>query len=100
LLSIHVLFQFIPLIIDNSGFIPAGNLYATADEMCQFFELMLREGELNGVRIFQPLTIRRAIMESDSMKFDTTMMVPMRYSAGMMLGASPIGMYGPYTSRA
>jgi len=80
--------------------IPAGNLYANADEMCQFFELMLREGVLNGVRIFEPLTIRRAIMESDSMKLDPTMMVPMRYSAGMMLGASPVGMYGPYTSKA
>ena len=27
-------------------------------------------------------------------------MLPLRYSAGMMLGASPFGMYGPDTARA
>ena len=27
-------------------------------------------------------------------------MVPLRYSAGMMLGASPFGLYGPDTARA
>ena len=27
-------------------------------------------------------------------------MLPLRYSAGMMLGASPFGLYGPDTARA
>jgi len=80
--------------------IPAGNLVATSDEMSQFFQLLLNGGELNGVRIFQPLTIRRAVMESDNIKFDGTMVIPMRYSAGMMLGASPFGMWGPFTNTA
>jgi CubicO group peptidase (beta-lactamase class C family) len=84
----------------KQAIIPAGNLYATADEMSQFFQMMLNGGELNGVRIFQPLTIQKAVMESDNMKFDGTMVLPMRYSAGLMLGASPVGMWGPFTSSA
>ena len=80
--------------------VPAGNLVATADEMSQFFQLLLNGGELNGVRIFEPLTIRRAIMEADDPQIDQTMLLPMRYSAGMMLGNAPVGLYGPYTRKA
>jgi len=84
----------------KQAIIPAGNLYATADEMSQFFQLMLNGGELNGVRIFKPLTIQKAVMESAHMKIDGTMVLPMRYSAGLMLGASPIGMWGPFSASA
>jgi CubicO group peptidase (beta-lactamase class C family) len=80
--------------------IPAGNLVATSDEMSQFFQLLLNGGELNGKRIFDPLTIKKAVMESDIIKFDGTMVIPMRYSAGMMLGASPFGMWGPFSNNA
>ncbi|MBF0120141.1 MAG: beta-lactamase family protein [Desulfobacterales bacterium] len=80
--------------------IAAGNLVATADEMSQFFQLLLNGGELNGIRIFNPLTIRRAIMESDNFKFDGTMVIPMRYSAGFMLGASPFGLWGAFSQAA
>jgi len=73
---------------------------ATADEMSQFFQMMLNGGELNGVRIFDPATIRRATAASDRMWFDATMVVPMQYSAGLMLGASPVGLWGPYTESA
>jgi CubicO group peptidase (beta-lactamase class C family) len=80
--------------------IPAANLVATADEMSQFFQMMLNGGELNGVRIFDPLTIKRAVTAANAMKLDGTMVVPMRYSPGMMLGASPVGMWGPYSESA
>jgi len=81
--------------------IPAGNLYATADEISQFFQLLLNGGELNGVRIFDPLTVRRATIEAGKMEFDKTMvLLPMRYSLGMMLGSDPISLFGPYTKEA
>lgn len=80
--------------------IPAANLVATADEMCQFFQLLLDGGELNGKRIFKPETVARAVAPAAKMWFDGTMVVPMRYSAGLMLGASPVGMWGPYTESA
>lgn len=81
--------------------IPAANLVATADEMSAFFQLLLSGGELRGARIFDPLTIRRATLEAGKMRIDSTMvLLPMRYSAGLMLGASPFGMFGPDTREA
>ena len=80
--------------------IPSGNLIATANEMSQFFQMLLNQGELNGVRIFDPLTVRRAVMYTGHLEIDATLILPLRYSAGMMLGASPIGMYGPFTENA
>ena len=79
---------------------PAGNIFATADEACRFFELLLRGGSLDGQRIFDPLTIRRAILEAGKPQFDGTLLAPLRYSHGMMLGGNPVGLYGPMTGSA
>lgn len=79
---------------------PAGNVFATADEACRFFEMLMRGGELDGVRIFDPLTIKRATLEAGKPQFDGTLLAPLRYSHGMMLGANPVGLYGPMTGRA
>jgi len=46
--------------------IPAANLVATADEMSRFFQLILNRGTLDGIRIFKPETIRRAVAPSDN----------------------------------
>jgi CubicO group peptidase (beta-lactamase class C family) len=80
--------------------IPAGNGVATADECSRFFQCLLNGGELDGVRILEPLTVRKAIAEVGRPEFDRSLLVPLRYSAGMMLGASPFGMFGPDTSKA
>jgi CubicO group peptidase (beta-lactamase class C family) len=80
--------------------IPAANLVATADEMALFYQLLLNGGELGGRRIFKIETVRRAVAPVAKMWFDGTMVVPMRYSAGLMLGAAPIGMWGPYSESA
>lgn len=79
---------------------PAGNIYATADEACRFFEMLMRGGTLDGVKVFDPLTIRRATLEAGKPQFDGTLLLPLRYSHGMMLGANPVGLYGPMTGRA
>ncbi len=80
--------------------IPSGNMVSTADEMSRFFQLLLNGGELEGVRIFEPITIRRATMEVGKLAIDRAVMLPMRYSTGLILGISPIGMYGPFTQHA
>lgn len=79
---------------------PAGNIFATANEACRFFELLLRGGTLDGQRLFDPLTIRRATLEAGKPQFDGTLLAPLRYSHGMMLGGNPVGLYGPMTGRA
>lgn len=80
--------------------IPAGNLVGTAEEMSRFFQMMLNGGEWNGQRVCSAETIRRAIQPFGSMQLDRTLMVPMRFSAGFMLGNDPVGIWGQQTGAA
>ena len=80
--------------------IPSGNIIATADECSQFYQCLLNGGELDGKRIFQPVTIERAIQEVGRFDIDRVLMLPLRYSAGMMLGHAGVGLYGPATAQA
>jgi CubicO group peptidase (beta-lactamase class C family) len=80
--------------------IPAGNGVATADDCSRLFQCLLNGGELDGKRILDPLTVRRTIAEVGKPEIDRSLLVPLRYSAGMMLGSSPWGLYGPDTSKA
>lgn len=78
--------------------VPAGNVVANANDLCRFYQLLLNEGELDGVRIFEPRTIHRATSEQSYLEFDLTLGVPTRYSMGFMLGG--FGFYGPDTAHA
>jgi CubicO group peptidase (beta-lactamase class C family) len=83
-----------------AALIPAGNAVATADDCSKFFQCLLNGGSLDGKRVFAPLTVRRAVAEVGKPELDRSLLVPLRYSAGMMLGDSPFGLYGPDTPRA
>lgn len=80
--------------------IPAGNAIGTSDDLCRFMELLRVGGTLESSRVLAPETIARAIAPRTSTLFDRTLKIPMRYSEGLMLGANPVGMYGPLTARA
>ncbi len=80
--------------------IPSVNMVSTADEVSQFFQLLLNNGEINGVRVFEPRTVQQAIQKTGKREIDRTIMLPMRYSTGMVLGGKPIGLYGPFSERA
>lgn len=80
--------------------VPAGNMYATAEEICRMFEMMRDQGRWQRKQVLAPVTIQRAIQEYGSLTLDRTMLIPMRYSAGMMLGGEPFGLYGAHTGRA
>lgn len=79
---------------------PAGNLVGTAEEVSRFYQMMLNGGEWEGKRICSENTIRRAIQEVGTLQFDKTLLIPMRYSAGLMLGGSPVGMWGKNSASA
>ena len=83
-----------------SAVIPAGNVYATAKESCDFFQCLLNSGKHGNKRLFERATVARAISEASARQFDRTLLVPLRTSEGLMLGDSPFGMYGPHTSEA
>lgn len=83
-----------------TGVVPAGNVVSTADELSRFFELLLRGGELDGVRVLDPRTLRRATVERSYREIDLTLGAPMRHSAGFMLGADLLSLFGPDTEEA
>jgi CubicO group peptidase (beta-lactamase class C family) len=82
------------------GVIPSANVVTTANELCRFFELLRAGGELDGVRVFEPRTLNRALTEQSYREIDLTLGFPSRFSYGMMLGAEVLSLYGPDTELA
>lgn len=83
-----------------TSIVPSGNVIATANEGSRFFELLLRGGELDGVRVFGRRTVQRAIAEQTFLEVDSTIGLPVRYGMGFMLGARWLSFYGHDTPRA
>lgn len=80
--------------------VPSGNIIATANELSRFYQLLLNGGALDGVRIFEPRTIRRATQEHSYLEFDLTLVLPLRHAMGFMLGGQYLSLYGPDTENA
>lgn len=80
--------------------VPAGNAIGTAHDVARFFDLLLHGGTLDGVRIFDPRTVRRATAETSWLEIDLTMGVPVRYGMGFILGGEFASIYGPGTPHA
>jgi len=83
-----------------TGIVPSANVVTTANELSRFYQLLLDGGELDGVRIFDPRTIRRATSEQSYLEVDLTLGLPFRYGMGFMLGADWLSPYGPDTRYA
>jgi CubicO group peptidase (beta-lactamase class C family) len=82
------------------GIVPAANTVTTANELSRFYEIMRRGGELDGVHVLRPETIRRAMTEQSHLEFDFSLGFPTRFGYGLMLGARRISLYGPDTQHA
>ncbi|MCA9677126.1 MAG: beta-lactamase family protein [Kofleriaceae bacterium] len=80
--------------------VPAGNVIGTANEASRFMQLLLDGGQLDGVRVLDARTVRRAVAEDSYLEVDLTLGLPIRYSMGFMLGARVGSLYGLGTSRA
>ena len=76
------------------GIVPSANLMATPDDICRFFELLVAGGVYNGTRIFAESTIRGATAPQTPGQIDRTLLLPVSYSMGFMLGTEPVGLYG------
>lgn len=80
--------------------IPSANVITTADELGRFFEIFRCGGELGGVRVMEPATIRRALTEQSRLEIDLSLGFPTRFSYGLMLGAKVLSLYGLDTDLA
>ncbi len=74
--------------------VPSANLYATAEEVSRFYEMLIDSGQYKGKQILQPVTIQKATREASGVRLDKGVFLPLRFSAGFMLGGKPVGMYG------
>ena len=83
-----------------TAIVPAANVVTTANELSRFFELLRRGGELDGKRILEPRTIRRALTEQSHLEVDLSLGFPTRFSLGLMLGAKRLSLYGFDTDEA
>ena len=83
-----------------TGVVPSGNIVTTANELSRFFELLRAGGELDGLRLLEPRTIRRAVSERAFREIDFSLVAPLRHASGFMLGASAFSLFGPDTEEA
>jgi len=79
---------------------PAANGVSTANELSRFYEMLRNEGELDGVRIMDPRTIRRATVEQSHMEVDLSLGLPIGFSMGYMLGGRRVSLFGGDTQGA
>src|SRR5207248_2855236 len=76
-----------------TSIIPAGNIIATASEASRFMQLLVGGGTLDGVTVWEPRTIARAVAETSYLEVDLTLGAPVRYSMGFMLGGRYASVY-------
>lgn len=82
-----------------TAIVPSANIVTTADELSQFYQMLLDGGELGGTRILRERTVRRAVAEQSWMEPDLKLIAPIRYSQGFMLGADYVSVFGPNSDK-
>ena len=83
-----------------TGLVPSANTVTNANELSRFFEIFRVGGEMDGVRVMEPRTIRRALSEQSHLEIDLSLGFPTRFSLGLMLGAKVLSLYGRDTDHA
>lgn len=83
-----------------SAVLPAANGVATANELGRFYEMLRCGGELDGVRVLDERTIRRARVAQSHLEVDGSLGLPIAFSWGYMLGGKVLSLYGPNTTKA
>lgn len=78
-----------------TGVVPSSNTVSNAHELSRFAEILRRGGELDGVRVLSPETLRAATKEARRLRPDlATGLAPMRWGTGYMLGSKRFGPFG------
>ncbi|HTV99723.1 MAG TPA: serine hydrolase domain-containing protein [Streptosporangiaceae bacterium] len=71
--------------------IPAASVSATAYDLARLYQALLAGGELDGVRVLRPETIRQATSPSSDGEVDRYLKLPVRWSEGFQLGGERAG---------
>ncbi len=73
--------------------VPSANVVTTARDAARFYSCLLAGGVIDGRQIWAAETVAAAVAPA-VMHFDRRLGLPMRYSAGFMLGSSSLSLYG------
>jgi CubicO group peptidase (beta-lactamase class C family) len=74
--------------------LPSANVIATPSAIGLFMEMLLNGGQLRGVQVLRPETVRRAVSEVTPVQLDGTFGFPMRYGLGYMMGGNRFSLFG------
>lgn len=77
-----------------TAIVPAANVVSTAYEMATFYQCLLDRGLYGDQRIFHERTIRQATDPQTGWELDYTLMIPVPYGLGFMLGSRSVGVFG------
>lgn len=78
-----------------TGVLPSSNTVSNAAELARFAEIWRRGGELDGVRVMSPETLRAATAESRRLRPDISVgLAPLRWGTGFQLGTMRFGPFG------
>jgi CubicO group peptidase (beta-lactamase class C family) len=81
--------------------LPSSNTVSTADELSRFAEILRRGGELDGVRVIDPQTLRAAVKQCRRLRPDVAAgLAPLRWGTGYVLGSKRFGPFGRNASAA
>jgi CubicO group peptidase (beta-lactamase class C family) len=83
-----------------TAIVPSVNVVTTANEFARFFEIFRRGGELDGVRVMKPETVRNAMTGQSHLEVDRSLGFPTRFGYGLVLGAQLLSLYGRDTQHA
>jgi len=83
-----------------TAIVPSVNVVTTANEFARFLEIFRRGGELDGVRVMRPETVRNAMTAQSHLEVDLSLGFPTRFGYGLVLGARLLSLYGRDTQHA
>lgn len=69
---------------------PAGGLYSTADDMCRFYQMMLRGGEYDGKRLLRESSVRE-LTRTQTGELETGFVEGMSFGLGFAVVKEPQG---------
>jgi len=93
--TIHQIIPFTNDPLFLTSVVPSSNTVSNAYELSRFAEILRRGGELDGLRVMRPETLRDAVIECRRLRPDfATGLKPLRWGTGFMLGSNRFGPFG------
>lgn len=77
--------------------IPAGNLVTSASEACLFMDMLRRSAAGEEQGLVPPRLLAHALAQHSHLELDSTLILPVSYGLGFMLGTRFFSSYGPNT---